>query len=88
MDLLGLEGLVEALEQAELSRCAVLDADVLEVRLDEAGEAVRGEGRAVVGDEERPRLQRTTNALRFLDGLIERRPGRVRGVGWRQVGRQ
>ena len=78
---------MKALEQAELGRGAVLDADVLEVRLDEAREAVRGEGGAVVGDQEGPRLERPADSLAFRDGLIERGPGRVCGVGRGQVRR-
>ncbi len=53
IDFLGLQRLMEPLQQTELGRGAIADPDMAEVAGDMSAKAFGEEGRAVVGDQER-----------------------------------
>ena len=63
VDLLGLQGLMKALQETELGRGAIADADMAEIVADMGSEAPGEEGGAVVGDQERRSFELAMDGL-------------------------
>ena len=89
VDLLALQGLVEALQEAELGRRAIADTDMAEVLGDMGAEALGEERGAIVGDQERWSLQLAMERLGPGPCLVDRLANRGRRLaGGEMAGEQ